>query len=40
MRRVMMKLPDDISGIKLEFKELNVPFQSDGTGTEIVFKLE
>jgi hypothetical protein len=33
-------LPDDVSGIKLEFKELSVPLKKDGTGTGIVFKLE
>ncbi|WP_340003994.1 chorismate mutase [Paenibacillus sp. FSL K6-0276] len=33
-------LPDDISGIKLEFKEFSVPLKKDGTGTGIVFKLE
>ncbi|MEK4238308.1 hypothetical protein [Paenibacillus sp. FSL H7-0714] len=33
-------LPDDISGIKLEFREFSSPLKKDGTGTEIVFKLE
>ncbi|MBY3618357.1 hypothetical protein HGO21_02220 [Acinetobacter sp. CUI P1] len=33
-------LPDDISGIKLEFKEFSLPFKNDGIGTKIVFKLE
>ncbi|KTD87351.1 hypothetical protein [Paenibacillus etheri] len=33
-------LPDDISGIKLEFREFSSPLKRDGTGTEIVFKVE
>ncbi|WP_339320037.1 hypothetical protein [Paenibacillus sp. FSL R10-2734] len=37
---VSRPLPDDISGIKLVFKEFSVPLKNDGTGNGIVFRLE